>query len=105
MKMKHGRRHVVLLFTDQNKSTLPKQDKVLLVMESIFGWPKSVLLHYTTLLSPESSLWTMQQFPRRSCQAETAVISGAQAEERKGTPLETARAYNSGKKRGFGSTA
>ena len=83
--MKHGRRrHVVLLCTDQTKNSPPKQAKVLLIMGSIFGWPKSALLCYTTWLTPESSLWAKQQFPRGSCQAELTVISGADVWAREG---------------------
>lgn len=60
--------------------------RTFLIMEPIFRWPRSVLLCCTTLLTPESSLWAKQQFPRGSCQAEIAVISGAHIWGRQGHP-------------------
>lgn len=38
--MKPGRRHVILLSTDQTENNLPKQAKLLLTIKSIFWWPK-----------------------------------------------------------------
>lgn len=40
-----------------------------------------MLLYYTALLTPETSLWAKQQFPKGSCQDELVVMSGAHTEE------------------------
>lgn len=94
MEMKHGRRrHVILLCTDQTKNSPPKQAKVLLIKGSN---SRELTLGKAAVSQGKLPGWVNRhQWSRR-------LRKGRVPET---TPLEIARAYNSGRKCGFGSAA